>query len=133
MVNKVILIGNCGADTELRTLPSGASYARVNIATNESYKDKDGEWQTDTEWHSLIFWRQQAKRAEKYLKKGVRVYVEGKLKTSSWDDESGNKRSKTEVQVLTFKILDKVEHTPQPASESASSSEFSEDDDDVPF
>ena len=97
MVNKVTLIGNLGADPEVRRLESGAVVAKVSVATNENYKDKAGEWQTQTEWHNVIMWRGLAERAEQYLKKGSMIYVEGKLTTRKWDDKDGNTRYTTEV------------------------------------
>jgi single-strand DNA-binding protein len=93
-VNKVILIGNLGKDPEIMTLDNGVKFANIRIATNESYKGKDGNWVELTEWHSVVLWRW---LAEKNLVKGDTVYVEGKLKTRSWDDKDGNKRYTTEV------------------------------------
>lgn len=109
MVNKVILIGNLGADPELRHLESGVAVARISIATNESYRDKAGEWQTQTEWHDVIMWRQMAERAQQQLKKGAQIYVEGKLTHRSWDDKDGNKRYTTEVVANTFRIMGRRE------------------------
>ncbi|MGB1039500.1 MAG: single-stranded DNA-binding protein [Flavobacteriales bacterium] len=97
-VNKVILIGNLGKDPEVRHLESGAVVANFPIATSETYKDrKTGERITQTEWHNVVIWRGLAEVAEKYLKKGNSVYIEGKLRTRSWDDKEGNKRYTTEV------------------------------------
>lgn len=97
-VNKVILIGNLGKDPEVRHLENGAVVANFPIATSESYKDrKSGEKITQTEWHNIVIWRGLAEVAEKYLKKGNSVYIEGKLRTRSWDDKEGNKRYTTEV------------------------------------
>jgi len=97
MVNKVTLIGRLGKDPEIRTLETGTNIAKLSLATDESYKDKSGEWQTITEWHNVIMWRDMAERAEKMLKKGYLVYVEGKLTNRSWEDENGNKKYITEV------------------------------------
>ena len=97
-VNKVILIGNLGKDPEVRHLESGAVVANFPIATSETYKDrKTGEKITQTEWHNIVIWRGLAEVAEKYLKKGNSVYIEGKLRTRSWDDKEGNKRYTTEI------------------------------------
>jgi len=97
-VNKVILIGNLGKDPEVRHLESGAVVANFPIATSETYKDrKSGEKITQTEWHNIVIWRGLAEVAEKYLKKGSSVYIEGKLRTRSWDDKEGNKRYTTEI------------------------------------
>jgi single-strand DNA-binding protein len=97
MVNKVILIGNLGKDPEIRVLENGAKVARFSVATNENYKDRDGNWQTLTEWHDIVAWRSQADKAEQSLQKGFPVYVEGKLTTRTWQDKEGNNRRTTEV------------------------------------
>ena len=109
MVNKVILIGNLGKDPEIRRLESGAAVARFSLATNENYKDKSGEWQTQTEWHDVVLWRNLAERAESFLKKGYMIYLEGKLTTRSWEDQEGNKRRTTEVVGSYFRNLTKKE------------------------
>ena len=109
MVNRVILIGNLGKDPEVRRLENGAAVAKFTLATNENYKDKSGEWQTQTEWHNVIAWRNLAERAESSLKKGMTVYVEGKLTTRSWQDQDGNNRYTTEVVSNYFRILSKRE------------------------
>lgn len=105
MVNKVTLIGRLGKDPEVRTLDSGTNIAKFSLATDESYKDKNGEWQTITEWHNVIMWRDMAERAEKLLKKGYLVYVDGKLTNRSWQDENGNTKYITEVRANTFRLL----------------------------
>ncbi|NNC94958.1 MAG: single-stranded DNA-binding protein [Chitinophagales bacterium] len=105
MVNKVVLVGRLGADPEVRHFDNDTSVANFRIATNESYKDKEGKRIDQTEWHSIAVWRGLAKVAEQYLKKGMLVYVEGKLKTRSWDDKDGNKRYTTEVVADNFKML----------------------------
>ena len=97
-VNKVILIGNLGKDSEVRHLENGAAVANFSIATSENYKDrKTGEKVSQTEWHNIVAWRGLAEIAEKYLKKGAKVYIEGKLKTRTWQDKEGNNRYSTEV------------------------------------
>ena len=97
-VNKVILVGNLGKDPEVRHLESGASVASFSLATTESYKDRTtGERKEITEWHNITLWRGLADVAEKYLKKGSQIYVEGKLRTRSWEDKEGNTRYTTEV------------------------------------
>ncbi|WMX14765.1 MULTISPECIES: single-stranded DNA-binding protein [unclassified Aureispira] len=105
MVNKVTLIGRLGKDPEVRTLESGTNIAKLSLATDESYKDKSGEWQTITEWHNIIMWRDMAERAERMLKKGYLVYIEGKLTNRSWQDENGNTKYITEVRANTFRLL----------------------------
>jgi single-strand DNA-binding protein len=97
-VNKVILVGNLGKDPEIRHLENGAAVANFSIATSENYKDrKTGEKVSQTEWHNIVAWRGLAEIAEKYLKKGHKVYIEGKLKTRTWQDQDGNNRYSTEV------------------------------------
>jgi single-strand DNA-binding protein len=96
-VNKVILVGNLGKDPEVRYLENGAAVANFPIATSESYKDKNGNRVDQTEWHNIVLWRGLAEVAEKYLKKGNQVYIEGKIRTRSWDDKDGNKRYTTEI------------------------------------
>ena len=91
-LNKVMLIGNLGKDPEVRALESGVPVATFSLATSESYKDKEGNRQTATEWHNIVVWRGLAEVAEKYLKKGSQIYVEGKLKTRNWQDKDGNTR-----------------------------------------
>ena len=105
MVNRVILIGNLGRDPELRRLESGAAVAKFSIATNENYKDRSGEWQQQTEWHEIVAWRQLAERAESSLKKGMQIYLEGKLTHRSWQDQDGNNRKTTEVVANYFRIV----------------------------
>ncbi len=95
-VNKVILIGNLGKDPEVRHLDNGASVANFSIATTESYKDKNGQKVDQTEWHNIVLWRGLADISEKYLKKGDSVYIEGKLRTRSWEKD-GVTRYTTEV------------------------------------
>lgn len=109
MVNRVILIGNLGRDPEVRRLENGAVVAKFAIATNENYKDKTGDWQTQTEWHDVVVWRNLAERAETTMKKGMSVYVEGKLTHRTWQDQDGNNRRTTEVVGSYFRILDKKE------------------------
>lgn len=105
MVNRVILIGNLGRDPEVRRLENGAVVAKFPIATNENYKDKNGQWQSQTEWHDIVVWRTLAERAESTLKKGMGVYVEGKLTHRNWQDQDGNTRYTTEVVANYFRII----------------------------
>lgn len=104
-VNKVILIGNLGADPEIRNLPSGTSVANFNIATSESYTNKNGERITQTEWHRIECWEGLAKVAEQYLRKGNPVYIEGKLRTEEWQDKEGNTRYTTKIRALNMTML----------------------------
>ncbi len=110
MINKVTLIGNLGSDPEVRHLESGAVVAKFSLATNESYKDKAGEWQTQTEWHNIIMWRNLAERAERDLKKGKLVFVEGKLTHRKYEKD-GQTRYITEVVANTFRLLEKRENS----------------------
>ena len=97
-VNKVILLGHLGKDPEVKYTPSGTAVAKFSIATNERYKDKEGNWQDRTEWHNIVAWQRLAEIAGEYLKKGRQVYIEGRLQTRSWDDkESGQKKYMTEI------------------------------------
>ena len=97
-VNKVILLGNLGKDPELKYTPSGTAVAKLTLATNERFKDKDGQWQDRTEWHNVVLWQRLAEIAGQYLKKGSKVYIEGRLQTRSWEDKQTNqKRYMTEV------------------------------------
>lgn len=96
-VNKVILIGNLGKDPEVRHLEGGVTKVSFPLATSETYKDKSGNKIEHTEWHNIILWRGLAEVAEKYLKKGNPVYIEGKIKTRTWEDKDGNKRYSSEI------------------------------------
>ncbi|HRY31408.1 MAG TPA: single-stranded DNA-binding protein [Bacteroidales bacterium] len=96
-VNRVILIGNLGKDPDIMTLESGVKKASFSLATTESYKNKDGSKAQITEWHNIVLWRGLAEVAESYLKKGHQIYLEGKIRTRSWDDKEGNKRYTTEI------------------------------------
>ena len=96
-VNRVILIGNLGKDPEIRNLEGGAKVANFPLATTESYKNRNGERTEHTEWHNIVLWRGLADVSERFLKKGNSVYIEGKLRTRSWEDQQGNKRYITEV------------------------------------
>ena len=107
-INKVILIGNLGKDPEVRHLENGACVANFSIATSENYKDrKTGEKVSQTEWHNIVIWRALAEIAEKYLKKGDKVYIEGKLKTRSWQDQEGKNRYTTEIIADNLTMLGK--------------------------
>lgn len=111
MLNRVTFIGNLGKDPEVRRLENGAAVAKFSLATNESYKDKNGEWQKITEWHDIVCWRALAERAESQLKKGALTYVEGKLTHRKYQDKDGNDRYITEVVANTFRLLEKRENS----------------------
>ena len=145
-VYKVILIGNLGADPEVRYTPDGAPVANFNLATSESWNDRSsGEKQERTEWHRLVVWRKLAEIAGQYLKKGSKIYIEGKLQTRSWEDQSGQKRYTTEVVVNEMEMLDSrgeggggggggISRDPGPAAQPESGPPPGvAEDDDLPF
>ncbi len=105
-VNKVILVGNLGKDPEVKFTPSGTPVAKFSLATNERYKDKGGEWQDRTEWHNIVAWQRLAEIIGEYVKKGSKVYIEGRLQTSSWEDkQSGEKKYRTEIVASDLVLL----------------------------
>jgi single-strand DNA-binding protein len=104
-MNKVMLIGNLGKDPEIRYFEGNLPKARISLATTELYKDRSGNMAEQTEWHSVIFWRGLAENVHKLLKKGMLVYVEGKLQTSQWTDKEGNKKSALEIVADNFILL----------------------------
>jgi single-strand DNA-binding protein len=104
-VNKVILIGNLGRDPEVRYLPSGDAVANITIATTETWKDKGGEKQEQTEWHRVAMFGKTAEIAGEYLKKGSQVYIEGKLQTRKWTDKEGQERYTTEIRADRMQML----------------------------
>lgn len=106
-LNKVLLIGNVGKDPEVRHLESGAAVATITLATSERYRDRNGEMRELTEWHTVIAWRQLADLAENYIRKGSQIYVEGKIRSRSWDDQNGQKRYVTEIQADSIQLLGK--------------------------
>lgn len=105
-INKVILIGNLGADPETRYMPSGGAVTNLSVATNESWKDKQsGEMQERTEWHRVVMFDRLAEVAAEYLRKGSQVYIEGKLQTRKWQDRDGNDRYTTEIRASEMQML----------------------------
>ena len=105
-VNKVILVGNLGKDPEVKYTPNGTPVAKFSLATNERFKDKDGNWQDRTEWHNITAWARTAEIVGEYLKKGSKVYIEGSLRTHSWDDKQTNqKKYMTEIVVNDLVLL----------------------------
>ena len=116
-VNKVILIGNLGKDPEIRRLENGAVVASFSIATSESFTDKNsGEKKEITDWHDIVLWRGLAEIAEKYIRKGTKIYVEGKLKKRSWQDKEGNTKYNTEVIGENLTILSRLETSDKTAA-----------------
>jgi single-strand DNA-binding protein len=105
-VNKVILLGNVGKDPEIRSTPNGVMVANFTLATSDRFQDPQGNWQDRTEWHNLVTFKRTAEIVRDYVKKGTKLYIEGKLQTRSWDDkESGQKRYKTEIVVFDLSLL----------------------------
>ena len=106
-VNKAIIVGNLGQDPDVRTMPNGDMVTKISVATSESWVDKNtNERKTQTEWHAIVFYRRQAEVAGKYLRKGSKVYVEGRLKTRKWQDQNGQDRYTTEIQGDVLQMLD---------------------------
>ncbi len=104
-INKVILVGNLGNDPEVRYTPAGAAVTTISVATTESWKDKEGNKQEKTEWHRVVFFSRLAEIAGEYLKKGSQVYIEGKLRTNKWQDQSGQDRYTTEILANEMQML----------------------------
>lgn len=140
-VNKVILIGNLGADPELRYTSGGSAVADLRLATSRKYTTKDGNSKEDTQWHRIVVWGKQAEHCKEYLSKGRQVYVEGRLQTRQWEDRDGNKRYTTEVVAERVQFLGGggrgggneggYDGPPPPSEQDAPSSNM--DDDDIPF
>jgi single-strand DNA-binding protein len=105
MVNKVLLIGHLGQDPELRNTPGGQSVATLRLATADRYKDRDGNWQDRTEWHTVVVWGRTAENVAKFCKKGKQIYVEGRLTTRKWQDKEGKDRYSTEIVAETVQFL----------------------------
>lgn len=141
-INKVILIGRLGKDPEMKYTPSGTAVANFNIATNESIKDKEGNYTDHTDWHKVVAFGRTAEVAGEYLTKGKLVYIEGRLQTRSWDDQNGQKKYMTEVicnnlQLLGSRSDNDGRVTDPPANEEApvdtAGSDSTGEDDDLPF
>ena len=130
-VNKVILVGNLGQDPEGRFTPQGTAVTNLSVATNESWKDQNGDTQEKTEWHRVVMYGKMAETANEYMKKGQMVYVEGRLQTREWEDQNQVKRRTTEIRCDSFTMLgrrgDASTQTNRPSEKTAS------DDDDLPF
>jgi single-strand DNA-binding protein len=111
-VNKVLLIGRLGADPEVRYAPSGSAVANFNLATNRSYKDKEGGVQEQTDWHKIVAWSRLAEFSKQYLHKGMRVYVEGRLQYREWQDQNGVKRYGTDIVANDIQMLESLGSRP---------------------
>lgn len=142
-INKVILIGNLGADPEVRYLPSGGAVANLRLATSESWKDKEtGALQEQTEWHRVVFFNRLGEIAGEYLRKGSKIYVEGSIRTRKWQDQSGQDRYTTEIVGRELQMLDSkgagmpanANNNSNMAPEAPSAPEMMDDfNDDIPF
>lgn len=140
MMNKVFLIGRLGKDPEVRHFDSNSAVANFSLATGETYKDKEGNRVEQTEWHNIAIWRPGLVGvAEKYLRKGSLIHVEGKLRTRAWDDKDGNKRYTTEIIVDNFRMLDSKQDgnsgnsAPPPPTQSDIPANTDDVTDDLPF
>lgn len=138
-VNKVILVGNLGKDPQVRYLDSGVAVANFSLATTENYKNKEGERVSQTEWHNVVLWRGLAEVAEKYLKKGASVYIEGKIRTRKWEDKEGVTRYSTEILGDNMTMLGGKTSSEDVLEGKIASNDVSQDDsqssvkDDLPF
>jgi single-strand DNA-binding protein len=142
-INKAILIGNVGNDPEVRHLEGGTPVANFSLATSETYTNRSGERVTQTEWHNIVVWRGLAEVVEKYVKKGTQLYIEGRIRTRSWEDRDGNKRYTTEIVCDVMQMLgrrsDNTEQNnyqvPQESgsTEKNENAENKEPEDDLPF
>ena len=120
-LNKAMLIGNVGRDPEVRYLDGYSGNAKVatfTLATTERYRDRNGETRENTEWHNIVAWRNTADVVEKFVKKGTQLYIEGRIRTRSWDDQTGNKRYTTEIIADTLQLLGKKSDNPAAAQPS---------------
>jgi single-strand DNA-binding protein len=108
--NKVILIGNAGKDPEIHHLDSGIAVVSMPVVTTERSKDRNGEWREISEWHNVVFWRSLAESVEKYVRKGSQIFIEGKLRTRSWEDQNGQRRYITEIVAETLKVLSRRDY-----------------------
>lgn len=123
-LNKCMIIGNLGRDPEMRYTPSGQAVTQFTVATNRNYRDQQGEWQSETEWFRVVVWGPQAERTAERLRKGNKVYVEGRIQTRQWEDQQGQKRSTTELvanQVTSLERRDRDEDAPFPDDRPSSS------------
>ena len=144
-LNKVMLIGRLGADPEVRYTQNNTAVATLSLATSERYKDSNGEWQENTEWHKVVAWARLAEICQQYTRKGSQIYVEGSLQTRGWEDKEGQKRYTTEIKAQTIQLLDSKDggsgntsssrdtQRPETAVNSADNNTQDEGDDDLPF
>ncbi|MEX1336120.1 MAG: single-stranded DNA-binding protein [Candidatus Limnocylindrales bacterium] len=114
-LNKCMIIGNLGRDPEMRYTPGGQAVTQFSVATNRNYRDPQGEWQSETEWFRVVVWGDQGERVAEYLRKGHKVYVEGRIQTRQWEDQSGNKRYTTELIANRVTSLERRDREGEPA------------------
>ena len=133
-INKVILVGNLGADPETRATSTGTIVTNLRLATGEAWKDQQGQLQERTEWHRIILFQRAAEIARDYLRKGSKIYLEGRLQTRKWQDKEGRDQYTTEIVAQEFQMLDRTpgdhDDAPRPAPAPAAAGQF---DDDIPF
>jgi single-strand DNA-binding protein len=132
-VNKVILVGNLGKDPEMRKLDGGVARVSFSLATSEYYKDKDGNKIEQTEWHNIVMWRVIAESAERILKKGYTIYLEGKIQSRKWQDKEGQQRNTTEIVAETFQLIRKSEGSSQANTGGIPHVDTPNPKDDLPF
>tara|TARA_Y100000590_G_scaffold394541_1_gene473765 strand:+ start:518 stop:931 length:414 start_codon:yes stop_codon:yes gene_type:complete len=132
-VNKVILVGNLGQDPEGRFTPQGTAVTNLSVATNESWKNQNGEYQDRTEWHRVVIYGKMAETASQYMHKGMMVYIEGRLQTNEWEDQNQVKRRTTEIRCDSFTMLGKKGEGSQGPSKKPIDIEEESQDDDLPF
>ena len=146
MINKVILVGNLGKKPEVREFEGGRKVANFTVATSERYTNKEGQKVTNTEWHNIEMWDKLADIADRYLDKGSKVYLEGKIKTEQWQDKEGNNRYTTRIRAINLQMLDSKPQDATPSSSAppviseapkaqnnSSENKVTEEDDDLPF
>ena len=132
-VNKVIIVGNLGQDPEARFTPQGTAVTNLSVATNESWKNQNGEIQDRTEWHRVVIYGKMAETASQYMQKGQMVYVEGRLQTNEWEDQNNNKRKTTEIRCDNFTMLGRRSDVGVVKNVQESNPINDEDSDDLPF
>ena len=136
-LNRALLIGNLGGDPEIKYAPSGTAIATFNLATNKNRKNQSGEWEESTEWHKIVMFGRQAETCKDYLRKGSKIYLEGRIQTRSWDDkQSGQKRYMTEIVGSNMLMLDSRGQdggSAGPSMKAPPANDFPEGDDDLPF
>jgi len=132
-VNKVIIVGNLGQDPEARFTPQGTAVTNLSVATNESWKNQNGEIQDRTEWHRVVIYGKMAETASQYMQKGQMVYVEGRLQTNEWEDQNKNKRKTTEIRCDNFTMLGRRSDVGTVKNVQDASPINEEDSDDLPF